>query len=155
LQLVQKEMLTHLSRHRSKTYTLPGLFAKIQAVYDQRENADATGAPGLTAEQRRLVERIHLDFTRAGAHFDQAAQDENADIQAQLASLSTQFMQNVLKDEETDELVLKREDLTGCPPSLVEAARNGAQERNKAEDDYVITLSLISRGAIPYLFGSS
>jgi peptidyl-dipeptidase Dcp len=137
LQLVQKEMSPILSRHRSKTYTLPGLFTKIQAVYDQRLSSTS----GLTSEQLRLIERIHLDFTRAGAHFDQPAQQENADIQAQLATLSTQFMQNVLKDEETYEIILKKEDLTGCPQSLVEAAKSAAEERNKAQDEYVITLS--------------
>jgi peptidyl-dipeptidase Dcp len=50
-------------------------------------------------------------------------------------------MQNVLKDEETYELVLKRDDLTGCPDSLVEAAKGAAEERNKEDDEYVITLS--------------
>lgn len=46
-----------------------------------------------------------------------------------------------MKDEETYELVLKKEDLAGCPDSLIEAAKNAAEERDKAEDDYVITLS--------------
>ena len=48
----------------------------------------------LTTEDKRLVERIYLDFTRAGAHFDTDQQQEYADLQAKLASLSTQFMQN-------------------------------------------------------------
>lgn len=47
----------------------------------------------------------------------------------------------MLKDEETYELVLERDDLSGCPESLIEAAKNAAEERNKAEDEYVITLS--------------
>jgi peptidyl-dipeptidase Dcp len=46
-----------------------------------------------------------------------------------------------LKDEETYELVLKRDDLSGCPHSLIEAAKNAAEERNKADDEYVVTLS--------------
>ena len=119
LQLVQKEMSPILSRHRSKTYTLPGLFTKIQAVYDQRLSSTS----GLTLEQLRLIERIHLDFTRAGAHFDEPAQQENADIQAQLATLSTQFMQNVLKDEETYEIILKKEDLIRSVEILKEALK--------------------------------
>jgi peptidyl-dipeptidase Dcp len=68
-------------------------------------------------------------------------QQENADIKAKLASLTTEFMQNVLKDEETYELVLKVEDLTGCPESLIEAAKMAAVERQKGDDEYVITLS--------------
>ena len=46
-----------------------------------------------------------------------------------------------MKDEETYELVLKRDDLLGCPDSLIEAAKNAAEERNKEDDEYVITLS--------------
>ncbi|KAL3914697.1 MAG: hypothetical protein SGILL_005998 [Bacillariaceae sp.] len=139
LQEVQTTMTPIMSRHRSSTFTLPGLFDKIETVYKQQQKAN--GDSDLSPEDRRLVDRIYLDFTRAGAHFDEAKQKENADIQAKLASLSTEFMQNVLKDEETYELVLKKEDLTGCPESLIEAARGAAQERKKADDDYVITLS--------------
>mmetsp|Transcript_10787 Transcript_10787/g.27299 ORF Transcript_10787/g.27299 Transcript_10787/m.27299 type:complete len:463 (-) Transcript_10787:3798-5186(-) len=136
LQAVQTEMTPILSRHRSATFTLAGLFDKVQEVY---HNMDEDSS--LTPEDRRLTERIHLDFTRSGAHFDAEKQKENADIVAKLASLLTEFSQNVLKDEETYELVLKRDDLAGCPDGLIEAAKNAAEERNKGEDDYVITLS--------------
>jgi peptidyl-dipeptidase Dcp len=51
------------------------------------------------------------------------------------------IVRTVLKDEETYELVLKKDDLEGCPDSLIEAAKNAAEERDKAEDEYVITLS--------------
>jgi peptidyl-dipeptidase Dcp len=139
LKEVQTTMTPILSRHRSSTFTVPGLFEKIEKVYNQQQQAN--GDSDLTGEGRRLVDRIFLDFTRAGAHFDKEKQKRNADIQAKLASLSTEFMQNVLKDEETYELVLKREDLSGCPESLIEAAKNAAQERNKEEDEYIITLS--------------
>ena len=46
-----------------------------------------------------------------------------------------------MKDEETFELILKKKDLKGCPESLLEAAKQVAIERNKKEDEYVITLS--------------
>lgn len=60
LQAVQTTMSPILSRHRSKSYTLPGLFEKIRAVYLQSRN-DAI--LGLNAEQIRLVERIHVDVS--------------------------------------------------------------------------------------------
>ncbi|KAL3918883.1 MAG: hypothetical protein SGILL_004033 [Bacillariaceae sp.] len=139
LQEVQTTMTPILSRHRSATFTMPGLFDKIETVYNQQQQAN--GDSDLSGEEKRLVERIYLDFTRAGAAFDEDKQKQNADLQAKLASLSTEFMQNVLKDEESYELVLKREDLSGCPDSLIEAAKNAAQERDKADDEYVVTLS--------------
>ena len=135
LQQVQTDMVPILSRHSSATYTMPGLFDKIDAVYNKRHDLS------LTPEQIRLVERIHMDFTRSGAQFDQATQQEYAEIKAKLASLQTQFQQNVMKDEETYELVLTRDDLSGCPDSLVEAAKQAAIERGKDPDDHVITLS--------------
>lgn len=134
LQAVQTEMSPILSRHSSQCITLPGLFEKIDVVYQQRYDL------GLTPEQRRLVERNHLDFTRAGATLSAADKKEFADIKAEMASLTTEFSQNVLKDEETYEMILKLEDMDGCPDSLVQSARQAAVERSKAEDEYVITL---------------
>eukprot|EP00536_Pseudo-nitzschia_multiseries_P017264 jgi/Psemu1/264158/estExt_Genewise1Plus.C_14590002 len=150
LQAVQTELSPILSRHGSAAYTLPGLFPKIETVYKekqqhqqqkQQQQQQATGTDDRAMEDFRLAERIYLDFTRKGAHFSVENQQENADIEAKLASLITEFSQNVLKDEETYELVLKLDDLAGCPESLVEAAKNAAEERNKGDDEYVITLS--------------
>ena len=135
LQEVETAMSPILSRHNSKATTLPGLFDKIDQVYQNREKLD------LNAEQLRLVERFHMDFTRRGAHFSPEAQKEYAEIKAELASLTTKFQQNVLKDEGTYEMVVTRENLSGCPDSLVEAARQAAVDRKKADDEYVITLS--------------
>jgi len=103
LQQVQTDMVPILSRHSSATYALPGLFEKIQTVFDQRNNL------GHTAEQIRLVERFHIDFSRQGASFSAEEKKEYADITAKLASLQTEFAQNVMKDKETFEIVLFKE----------------------------------------------
>jgi len=132
---VQTEMTPILSRHGSAAVTTPGLFERIRAVHGMRDSLD------LTPEQLRLVERQHLDFTRAGAHFDEKEKDEYAELKAELAGLCTEFTQNVMKDEEEYEMTLKREDLSGCPNSLVEAARQAAADREKGEEEYVVTLS--------------
>lgn len=138
LQSVQSELSPILSRHRSKTYALPGLFDKIDDVY-QKTKGDSSS---LTREQLRLVERIHLDFVRTGgAQLDEESRAELTEIKAELASLRTQFQQNVLHDESNYELVVSLEDLNDCPNSLIEAAKQAATERKKGADDYVITLS--------------
>ena len=54
---------------------------------------------GLSAEQQRLLERVHLDFVRAGARLAPAAQQRYAQVMEQLAGLTTRFAQNVLHDE--------------------------------------------------------
>jgi len=137
MQEVQTAMSAVLARHTSRAYTLPGLFEQIQDVYNAVVDKDS----GLTSEQVRLVERIYLDFTRQGAHFSEEDKKTYADIKAELAQLMTKFSQNVMKDEETWEMVLKEEDMIGCPESLVEAAKGAATDRGKAEDEFVITLS--------------
>lgn len=136
LKEVQTEMVPILSRHSSSTTVLPGLFEKIDSVYQSLGDRD-----DLTPEQIRLVERFHLDFKRQGASFSSEEKKEYANIKAKLASLMTEFSQNVMKDEELFEIVLSKDDMDGCPESLVEAAKQAAVERNKAEDEYVITLS--------------
>jgi peptidyl-dipeptidase Dcp len=139
LQKVQTEMSPILSKHNSKAYTLPGLFDKIDHVYQKRNDLDLN----LNDEQIRLVERIHLDFVRQGAQLEEKAQEALVEIKARLATLRTEFMQNVMKDETDYELIVTLHDLDGCPESLIEAAKQAAVERNKGEndDEYVITLS--------------
>eukprot|EP00192_Tetraselmis_astigmatica_P006864 CAMPEP_0117675278 /NCGR_PEP_ID=MMETSP0804-20121206/15517_1 /TAXON_ID=1074897 /ORGANISM="Tetraselmis astigmatica, Strain CCMP880" /LENGTH=757 /DNA_ID=CAMNT_0005484265 /DNA_START=186 /DNA_END=2459 /DNA_ORIENTATION=- len=135
LQEVELEMAPVLAGHSSKIYTFPGLFPRIDALHAAREEA------GLNPEQVRLVERLHLDFVRAGARFDSASQARYSEIMGRLAELTTVFSQNVLGDETAFTLVVKEGDLSGCPPDLVAAARQAGVERGKAEDEYVITLS--------------
>jgi len=135
LKEVQSKMVPILSKHSSATYFLPGLFEKINICFENRHDE------GLNPEQIRLVERVHMDFTRAGTGFDDAKKKEYAELQAQIASLTTQFAQSVMVDEETYEIILSKSDLTGCPESLIEAALQAATDRSKADGEYVITLS--------------
>mmetsp|Transcript_43020 Transcript_43020/g.130976 ORF Transcript_43020/g.130976 Transcript_43020/m.130976 type:complete len:815 (-) Transcript_43020:154-2598(-) len=147
MKAVQSEMSPVLSRHGSAAVTLPGLFERIDAVYRNRNDS------GLDDEQIRLVERVHLDFTRQGADFTDERKEEYAEIEAELAALQTSFMQNVMTDEETWCMTLGEEDLVGCPDSLIEASKSAAEDRRKkkkttttggeGEEDaaYVITLS--------------
>lgn len=136
LQEVQTKMSPILSRHRSKTFTFPGLFDLIDQVHAKRDSMD------LTSEQLRLVERIHLDFERAGANLDPEAQAELSDIKAQLASLRTQFQQNVLEDESSWEMKVTLAELEGSPSFVIDAARQAALEREYVDKDvHVISLS--------------
>ena len=65
-------------------------------------------ALGLDAEQARVLDRYHTRFVRAGAALEQPAQDRLAAINERLASLGTQFGQNVLADEKAYALMLER-----------------------------------------------
>ena len=52
-----------------------------------------SAVPSFNTEQVRLIERIHLDFVRAGAKFDTAAQAKYSTIVQNLAVLTTKFTQ--------------------------------------------------------------
>jgi len=135
LQAVQRELAAPLSAHYSAVFMHAGLFRRVDALHARRD------ALPLTAEQRRLLERTHLDFVRAGARLAPELQARYAQVMERLAELTTRFAQNVLHDEATYQLVLRDEaDLAGLPGFLRDAARQAASERGLAEG-HVITLS--------------
>lgn len=143
LQAVQRRMAGPLAAHHSAIYMDAALFARVDAVHARREET------GLTAEQQRLVERVHLDFVRAGARLAGEARSRYAQVMQELADLTTRFAQNVLHDESAWQLVLHTEaDLAGLPDFLRATARQAAADRGLAQG-HVITLARSS--VVPFL----
>lgn len=135
LQKVQQVMAPIKAKHGNAVSTFPGLYEKVKVVYDARKDS------GLNDEQIRLVERQHLDLVRAGAKFSESEKKDYGQLMADLATECTAFEQNVMKDE-SECIVLTKSDLSGCPESLVGAAKEAAKANGKnGDDDYVITLS--------------
>jgi peptidyl-dipeptidase Dcp len=83
LQKVEMDLAAVLANHSTSIYSNAPLFARLDAVHEHRHAAQ----PPLTSEQLRCVERLHLDFVRAGARFDMAAKERYAAIVARLAEL--------------------------------------------------------------------
>ena len=135
LQAVERTLAPRLAAHDTAVSMHPGLFARIDAVHARRD------ALGLTPAQRRLVERIHFDFVRAGARIAPEHRARYAQISERLAALQTQFGQNVLHDENAFRLVLRSEDeLAGLPGFVRAATRQAALDRGIA-DGHLVTLS--------------
>jgi peptidyl-dipeptidase Dcp len=134
LQAVQRELAAPLAAHLNAVYTDQALFARIDALHRERD------ALGLDPQSLRMLDRLHLDFARAGAQLDPPARERNGRIAEELAQLTTRFAQNVLHDESTWLLPLRGEaDLAGLPASLREAARRAGAERG--HDGPALTLS--------------
>ena len=134
LQAVEREMAPVLAAHDSRVYNDAALFRRVDALFAERAGL------GLSDEQRRVLERFHLDFVRAGAKLPPAAQTRHAEVMQRLAELTTTFGQNVLADESSFQLRLRTEsDLAGLPPFVRAAASQAAVERGI--DGAVITLS--------------
>ena len=135
LQAVEMRLAPVLAAHNSAVSMHRALFARIDALHARRD------ALALTAEQRRVLERYHFDFVRAGARLDAAAQLRYAQIMARLAELTTRFGQNVLADESAFQLVLRTEaDMAGLPDFVRAATRQAALDRGVGEG-WLVTLS--------------
>ena len=135
LQAVQRRTAAPLAAHENAVYLDAALFARIDALHERR------AALGLDAEQRRLLERVQLDFVRAGARLHGADRARFAAVMEELATLTTRFAQNVLHDEVDYQLVLDGEaELAGLPGFVRDAARQAADERG-LPGRHVITLS--------------
>jgi peptidyl-dipeptidase Dcp len=136
LQAVQRRVAGPLAAHDSAIYMDAALFARVDALHAHRS------ALGLTPEQTRLLERVHLDFVRAGARLTGDARARYAKLMEDLADLTTRFAQNVLHDESSWRLELRTEaELAGLPTFVRDAARQAAAERGLADDVHVITLA--------------
>jgi peptidyl-dipeptidase Dcp len=131
---IERDIAPQTARHWNKIHTDAALFRRIDTLFKEAE----TAAP--MAEQKRVLERYHITFRRAGAGLDATAKKRLAEIIERLAALGTTFSQNVLADEQAFALSLRDEaELTGLPDFMREAMKSEAAERNL--DGYAVTLS--------------
>lgn len=123
-QTIEREIAPKLAAFSDEITQNEALFKRIEAVYNSADKAK------LTPEQQRLTWRHYTSFVRSGAKLDATAKKRVAEINQRLASLYTNFSQNVLADEENYTLVIDKEaDLEGLPESI----RSGAAAAAKAK----------------------
>ena len=137
LQAIDRDYAPKLAAHHMQIALDPGLFARVDALYQGRERL------ALSPEQRRLLERHHLRLVRSGARLAADEKTRMAAISERLASLHTRFGQNVLADEDDWHLALDAEDLDGLPDFARAAAAAAAKERG-LDGRYAITLARAS-----------
>ena len=137
LQAVQRRMAAPLAAHTNAIYLNAALFERVERLHERRASL------GLPPESLRLLERVHLDFVRAGARLQGEARARYAANMERQAELNTRFAQNVLADESSYQLVLRGEaELAGLPDFVRAAARQAALDRGQTEADvHVVTLS--------------
>jgi len=131
---IEREVSPMLARHNNALYLNPALYSRIASLYGRRDSLS------LSPEQARVLERYHTRFVRAGGALEKPAQDRLAAINERLASLGTQFAQNVLADEKSFTMILDEGDLAGLPDFARAAARADAEERGQP-GKYAITLA--------------
>src|SRR5690606_15224055 len=120
---IQREMAPKLSAFSSKITQNKALFERVRAVYEGDE------LKSLRPDQQRLVWLVYNGFARNGATLDGEAAERYAAINQELATLHTQFSNNVLADEEGYVTCITDAQLSGLPQSFVAAAKAAGDER--------------------------
>ncbi len=134
LLVIEREISPQVALHWNNIHTNSALFRRIDALMREADTL------GLNAEQKRVLERYHTSFRRAGAALDGPAKKRLAEIIERLAELGTAFSQNVLAEEQAFVLPLNGEaDLAGLPDFMREALR--AEARDRGLDGCAVTLS--------------
>ncbi|MEM6758988.1 MAG: M3 family metallopeptidase [Pseudomonadota bacterium] len=130
---LQRDFSPKLAAHFAEIAGNKALFARVQAVWNARDDAD------LTDEQARVLMLTHRSYVRAGAALTGPSEARMKEIKGRLAELGTSFTQNLLADERDWFMPLSQEDMLGLPDFVGDAAHAAGVE--KEADGPVITLS--------------
>ena len=120
---LEREWSPKFSAIYDETIQNTKLFKRIDAIYQARKSAH------LTKEQERLLWLTHNRFVKSGAELGVLEKKRLAELNSKLATLYTEFGQNLLADEENQKVVFEsKDDLDGLSDSLIEAAAAEAEE---------------------------
>jgi peptidyl-dipeptidase Dcp len=121
---VEQEMAPKLAAFADEIIQNGALFKRIEAVHLQAAKAN------LSPEQRRLTWLYYTNFVRSGAKLDAGQKAALSALNQRLATLGTQFSQNLLAEETTPfTLIESVEQLAGLSEDLKAAAARAADKR--------------------------
>jgi peptidyl-dipeptidase Dcp len=124
---VERVVAPKISEHDDKVVQNNMLFARIAAVYEGPEYKT------LNPAQQRLTEDRYKQFVRQGAKLSAEEKSRLSKINKRLASLFTDFSQNVLADEQGYVTWIDKEaDLAGLPQSVVSAMASAAKSKGES-----------------------
>ena len=134
LEAIRSEMAPKLSAHSDSILLNDKLFSRVQAIYDQRDSVE------LDPESYRLVEETYKRFVRSGAQLSAEDKEKIKAINAEMASLQTQFSQNILNEVNAAAIVVEnREELAGMSDAKIDAAAKAATAKDM-DGKYLIAL---------------
>lgn len=130
-----------LSEHSDDIFLNQELYKRVAAVHAQEE----AGKIQLTTEQHYLLDKYYKEFVRSGAGLDAQKQERLREINKQLSTLTIEFGNHVLADNNDYLLVVdKKEDLAGLPDAVIAGAAQEAKAHGK-DGKWVFTLQESSR----------
>jgi peptidyl-dipeptidase Dcp len=122
---IDQEWSPKLSTFYTELMLQPTLVARYKAVYDARATS------GLTAQQKRIVERAYEDMVRDGAKLSPDGRAKLVAMNAELEKLFSQFSSKLLADERLHSFVTDLKELDGLEPALIAAFARAAEAQGK------------------------
>lgn len=123
---IESVVAPKLAAHADRITQNEKLFERIAAVYESDVYQSFSEA------KKRLVEKRYKSFVRRGAKLSPEDKQRLTKINARLATLFTNFSQNVLADERKYVTWIERkEDLAGLPASIVASMAAAAKDRGE------------------------
>src|SRR5690606_13583890 len=142
IQKIAQEVSPMLTEFSAKISQNEQLFAKINEVYNQKDQYE------LDSEQLMLLEETYKGFVRSGALLNDEDKETLKNISIELSKKSLQFGQNVLAETNNYfKHITRKEDLAGIPGAILEQYREEARDRKL--EGYVISLQYPSY--IPFM----
>jgi peptidyl-dipeptidase Dcp len=134
---IESEISPKLAAHADKILLNADLFARIDALWQRREEL------GLDEQDTRLLERYHTEFVRGGAALDDAGKERLSQINTELAELASKFNHQILTDiNDAAVHVTDRDELDGLSEDQIGAAAAAAADRGL--DGWLISQSNFS-----------
>ncbi|MDP4535597.1 M3 family metallopeptidase [Alkalimonas collagenimarina] len=139
---IQRELSPKLSAHSDNINLNPELFARVEAIYNQRDSL------GLDSESARLLDIYYDRFVRSGATLTEEQQVKIRALNEEHSNLTTQFSQNQLAITSAIAVVVDDvEELDGLSDSQIRAAANAAQAAGH-EGKYLLSITNTTRQPI-------
>lgn len=124
LEAIEAELMPALTGHNDSIRLNPALFARIDAIYQNR------GSLNLDAESLWLVERYHREYVLAGSALDEAHREELKKLNEELSRLETEFSKREMGDANDLAVIVENErDLAGLSAGQIAAAKAAAEDR--------------------------
>ena len=139
LRKIQGEMAPKMAAHSDNINLNPALFARIETIYNDRNNL------GLTPEAVRLVEVYHQRFIMAGAKLTDEQKVKIRALNEEQSTLTNEFSQRLLRlTKEIAIVVDNKEQLAGLTDSEITSAANDAKAAGH-EGKYLINITNTTR----------
>ncbi|MEO8711504.1 MAG: peptidyl-dipeptidase Dcp [Parafilimonas sp.] len=134
LQKLQEEIAPKLAANNDAIYLNEKLFKRIEAIYNDRAKLK------LDEESNKLVEYYYQQFVIAGAKLSDADKEQLKKLNAEEATLSAKFSNQLVNAAKTAALIITDSTmLSGLPQADKNAFAQNAKEKN-TQDSWLIPL---------------